>query len=113
MTLLSPFLVATAVQATTPLLLAALAGVLCSRVGVFNMALEGLLLVGAFAGGGDELRSAERARRRRGGDAGGRRVLADPGLWRDGARRQSRRHLHILLKFIMNEFVRLVNALVR
>jgi len=49
MTLLSPFLVATAVQATTPLLLAALAGVLCSRVGVFNMALEGLLLVGAFA----------------------------------------------------------------
>jgi simple sugar transport system permease protein len=38
-----------AVQAITPILLAALAGVLCGRVGVFNMALEGQMLVGAFA----------------------------------------------------------------
>jgi general nucleoside transport system permease protein len=38
-----------AVQAITPILIAALAGVLCSRVGVFNMALEGHMLVGAFA----------------------------------------------------------------
>jgi simple sugar transport system permease protein len=49
MTLLTPFLFSTAIQATTPILLAALAGALCSRVGVFNMALEGLMLVGAFA----------------------------------------------------------------
>ena len=36
-------------QAITPILLATLAGVLCGRVGVFNMALEGQILVGAFA----------------------------------------------------------------
>jgi len=47
--LLTPFLVQSAVQAITPLLLAALAGVLCGRVGIFNMALEGQMLVGAFA----------------------------------------------------------------
>lgn len=46
----SPYLIFSALQATTPLLLAALAGLLCSRVGVFNMALEGQMLVGAFAG---------------------------------------------------------------
>jgi ABC-type uncharacterized transport system permease subunit len=47
--LLTPFLVQSTVQAITPILLAALAGVLCSRVGVFNIALEGQMLVGAFA----------------------------------------------------------------
>ena len=36
-------------QAITPILFAALAGVLCGRVGVFNMALEGQMLIGAFA----------------------------------------------------------------
>jgi general nucleoside transport system permease protein len=46
---LTPFLMQSAVQAITPILLAALAGVLCGRVGVFNMALEGQMLVGAFA----------------------------------------------------------------
>ncbi|MBZ9936256.1 ABC transporter permease [Mesorhizobium sp. BR1-1-16] len=46
---ITPFLVNSAVQAITPLLLAALAGTLCGRVGVFNMALEGQMLVGAFA----------------------------------------------------------------
>jgi general nucleoside transport system permease protein len=47
--LITPFLVQSAVQAITPILLASLAGVLCGRVGVFNLALEGQMLVGAFA----------------------------------------------------------------
>jgi len=47
--LISPFLIFSAIQAATPLLLAALAGLLCSRAGVFNMALKGQMLVGAFA----------------------------------------------------------------
>jgi len=46
---ITPSLVNSAVQAMTPILLATLAGVLCGRVGVFNMAMEGQLLVGAFA----------------------------------------------------------------
>ena len=46
--LFTPFLFQTAVQAITPILLAALAGSLCGRVGVFNLALEGQMLVGAF-----------------------------------------------------------------
>jgi simple sugar transport system permease protein len=46
---LTPFLMQSAVQAITPILLAALAGVLCGRVGVFNMAMEGQMLIGAFA----------------------------------------------------------------
>ncbi|MCX5496672.1 ABC transporter permease [Kaistia dalseonensis] len=46
---ITPFLINSAVQAITPILLAALAGTLCGRVGVFNMAMEGQLLVGAFA----------------------------------------------------------------
>jgi ABC-type uncharacterized transport system permease subunit len=47
---LTPFLMQSAVQAITPILLAALAGVICGRVGVFNMAMEGQMLIGAFAG---------------------------------------------------------------
>jgi simple sugar transport system permease protein len=47
--IITPFLMQSAVQAITPILLAALAGVLCGRVGVFNMALEGQMLIGAFA----------------------------------------------------------------
>jgi ABC-type uncharacterized transport system permease subunit len=47
--LITPFLMQSAVQAITPILLASLAGVLCGRVGIFNMALEGQMLVGAFA----------------------------------------------------------------
>ncbi|HLW90222.1 MAG TPA: ABC transporter permease [Roseiarcus sp.] len=47
--IITPFMMQSAVQAMTPILLAALAGSLCQRVGVFNMALEGQMLVGAFA----------------------------------------------------------------
>ena len=46
---LTPFLMQSAVQAITPILLAALAGVICGTVGVFNLALEGQMLIGAFA----------------------------------------------------------------
>src|SRR5579872_2449614 len=47
--LITPFLMQSAVQAITPILLADLAGSLCQRVGVFNVALEGHILIGAFA----------------------------------------------------------------
>lgn len=33
-----------------PILLAALGGMLCARVGIFNVGLEGLILIGAFSG---------------------------------------------------------------
>lgn len=35
-------------RSVAPILLAALGGLLCARVGVFNVALEGLMLIGAF-----------------------------------------------------------------
>ena len=47
--LFTPFLFQSAVQAITPVLLAALAGALCGQAGLFNLALEGQVLVGAFA----------------------------------------------------------------
>lgn len=42
-------LFASVVRALVPVLLAALAGLICERSGVFNIGLEGLMLVGAFA----------------------------------------------------------------
>lgn len=42
-------LLSSAFRFVTPILLAALGGALCQRVGVFNIALEGLMLTGAFA----------------------------------------------------------------
>lgn len=42
-------LFASALGALTPILFAALAGALCQRAGVFNISLEGTMLVGAFA----------------------------------------------------------------
>lgn len=38
------------IRITTPLLLMALGGLLCQKAGVFNIALEGFSLIGAFAG---------------------------------------------------------------
>ncbi|KKO54081.1 ABC transporter permease [Paenibacillus sp. DMB20] len=39
----------TALRVLTPILLAALGGALCARVGLFNVGLEGFMLLGAFA----------------------------------------------------------------
>lgn len=42
-------LVSSTIRMVTPILLVALGGALCSRVGIFNVGLEGLVLVGAFS----------------------------------------------------------------
>lgn len=48
--LLDPTLYEATLRIATPILLAALAGMWCERIGVFNLALEGKILVGAFFG---------------------------------------------------------------
>ncbi|AJS61140.1 ABC transporter permease [Paenibacillus sp. IHBB 10380] len=48
--LLDAALFSSMLRVVTPILLAALGGALCSRVGLFNVALEGFVLVGAFSG---------------------------------------------------------------
>ncbi|WP_138752333.1 ABC transporter permease [Paenibacillus sinopodophylli] len=47
--LLDATLYASTLRMVTPILLAALGGALCARVGLFNVGLEGLVLIGAFS----------------------------------------------------------------
>ncbi|MFE8699234.1 ABC transporter permease [Cytobacillus sp. FJAT-54145] len=42
-------LLGSTMRMVTPILLAALGGALCARVGIFNVGLEGLILIGAFS----------------------------------------------------------------
>ncbi|KQL46695.1 sugar ABC transporter permease [Brevibacillus choshinensis] len=49
MELLDLSLISSTIRMVTPILLAALGGALCTRVGIFNVGLEGLVLVGAFS----------------------------------------------------------------
>ncbi len=42
-------LFATAIRTATPIALAAMGGLMCQRCGVFNIGLEGLMLIGAFS----------------------------------------------------------------
>src|SRR3954454_7124579 len=43
-------ILAATIRVSIPIMLAALGGLLCLRAGVFNIALEGQMLVGAFMG---------------------------------------------------------------
>lgn len=43
-------IISATLRISTPLILASLGGLLCLRAGVFNIALEGLMLIGSFAG---------------------------------------------------------------
>lgn len=47
---LTPDFYSATIRLMTPLMLAALGGILCERAGILNMALEGMILMGAFFG---------------------------------------------------------------
>lgn len=49
LTLVDQDMLSSVLRALIPILLAALGGMLCERVGVFNIGLEGMILVGAFS----------------------------------------------------------------
>ncbi len=96
-------------SAAVPLILGALAGVVCERSGVINVAIEGQLLAGAFVGAlvGTLVDSdgvgmlGARARRRAHRRAAGRlrdQVLGQPDHPRRGAQRARRRAHRLLLR---------------
>ena len=49
MDLFDPALLSSVMRALVPILLAALGGLICERAGIFNISLEGLMLIGAFS----------------------------------------------------------------
>ena len=47
-TIFDPDMLASTVRISTPILIAAMGGLICMRAAVFNIGLEGFMLIGAF-----------------------------------------------------------------